>query len=115
MVVNGSPTGFFSTSRGLCQGEPIFQLLFIFAMEVLSTMSSTASDSSNSGLIANFSGRHSKSMPLEISHLLFAMTLSFFVTMTEQIITLWCILGWFEALTGLRVNLSKSSFLPGGK
>jgi hypothetical protein len=38
ILVNGSPNGFFSSSRGLRQGDPLSQLLFVFVMEALSRM-----------------------------------------------------------------------------
>ena len=36
MLVNGSPTGFFGSSRGLRQGDLLSLLLFLLIMEVLS-------------------------------------------------------------------------------
>jgi hypothetical protein len=42
MLVNGSPNGFFSSSHGLRQGDPLSPLLFVFVMEALSRMISAA-------------------------------------------------------------------------
>jgi len=38
VLVNGTPTGFFSSSRGLRQRDPLSFLLFIFVMEALDRM-----------------------------------------------------------------------------
>jgi hypothetical protein len=64
VLVNGSPNGLFSSSRGLRQGGPMSSLLFVFVMEALNRMISTAV---NGGLLEGFTVGNAS-----FSHLLFA-------------------------------------------
>lgn len=113
VLVNGSPTNFFPASRGLRQGDPLSPLLFILVMEVLSRMLAKAT---HAGLISGFSVGRANSALLQVSYLLFADdTIIFCDNDCEQIINLRCILVWFEAVSGLRVNLYKTSILPIGE
>ena len=77
LLVNGSAQGFFPTSRGLRQGDPLSLLLFITVMEVLSRMLERAVAG---GYISRFSIGNCIGAELSISHSLFADdTLIFFI------------------------------------
>lgn len=67
VLVNGTPCGFFPSSRGLRQGDPLSPFLFIIVMEALSRLLARARDG---GFISGFDvGRINH---ISISHLLFA-------------------------------------------
>jgi hypothetical protein len=65
VLVNGSPSGFFSSSRGLRQGNPLSPLLFLLIMDVLSRMLRKTVEG---GFITGFN----LGSDVSISHLLFA-------------------------------------------
>ncbi|RVX04946.1 putative ribonuclease H protein [Vitis vinifera] len=76
VLVNGSPTGFFRSSRGIGGREGV---------------------------------------GIQVTHLLFADdTLVFCDDSQEQLAFLSWLLMWFEATSGLRINLNKSEILPVG-
>jgi hypothetical protein len=74
IIINGSPSGFFSSSRGLRQGYPLSSLLFVLVMETLSRMPSATVESKR---LFGFSmgSRYNE------SHLLFADNTLFFVSL----------------------------------
>lgn len=51
ILINGCPTGFFSATRGLLQGDPLSPILFVIIGEALSRMLQAAS---NVSLIKGF-------------------------------------------------------------
>ena len=114
VIMNGSPTGFFDSMRGLRQGDPLSSLLFLLIMEVLSTMLRHTEEGS---FIRGFQAGNGRAAGngLCISHLLFADdTIIFCDADPEQLLYIRMVLTCFEAVTGLRVNMNKSEMVPVG-
>ena len=112
ILVNGSPAGFFQNSRGLRQGDPLSPYLFVIGMEVLTRLLNRAVDGNylSGSKIKGRDGVFSV-----ISHLLYADdTLLFCGACKDQLKYLSWILMWFEASSGLKINLNKSEILPVG-
>ncbi|RVX18958.1 Transposon TX1 uncharacterized 149 kDa protein [Vitis vinifera] len=113
ILVNGVPAGYFSNSRGLRQGDPLSPYLFVLGMEVLSAMLRRAVDG---GFISGCSIQGRGGMEINVSHLLFADdTIIFCEARQDHITYLSWILVWFEAASGLRINLAKSEVIPVGE
>ena len=109
IFINGSPCEFFGSSRGLRQGDPLSPLLFVLVMEALGRMLDKAV---HEGHMLGFSVGNLGGRSLAVSHLLFADdTLIFCEANLEQILILRMILIWFEAVSGLKINLSKSELV----
>ena len=112
ILINGSPCGFFGSSRGLRQGDPLSPLLFVLVMEALSRMLDKAV---LEGRLSGFGVGSLEGRSMEVSHLLFADdTLIFCKADLDQILILRMILIWFEAVSGLKINLGKSELVPVG-
>ena len=69
MLINGSPAGFFGSSRGLRQVDPLSPLLFLFVMEVLSRLLRRTKEGD---FLRGFQASPNARGSLHISHLLFA-------------------------------------------
>ena len=110
MIINGSPAGFFKSSKGLRQGDPLYCYLFVLGMEVFLLPFDKAQ---MGGFLSGYDIRGRNVVTMNISHLLFVDdTLVFCKDFEEQMVSLSWILLCFEALSRLRVNLDKSAILP---
>jgi hypothetical protein len=113
ILVNGSPCGFFKSSRGIRQGDPLSPMLFVIVMEALSRMIDKAI---GAGMISGFAVSRNVNDPLFIFHFFFVdNTLIFCEADSDHIAHLRSILIWFEATSGLRVDLGKSELVQVGE
>ena len=103
-LINGSPYGKISPSRGLRQGDPLSPYLFILCTEVLSGLCK------NAQAIGSLPGLQvSQRSPL-VNHLLFADdTMIFCKTNERNCRALSSILKRYEFSSGQSINLMKSS------
>ncbi|WKA03180.1 hypothetical protein VitviT2T_021306 [Vitis vinifera] len=112
VLVNGTPTDFFSTFRGLRQGDPLSPYLFVLIMEGLSSLISRAEEN---GFIRGFKATGRRGEGVLVSHLLFADdTLLFCEDDRDQLIFWKWVVICFEVVSGLKINLQKSEIIPIG-
>jgi hypothetical protein len=112
-LINGSPAGFFNSSRGVRQGDPLSLFLFVIVMEALSRMAKVMVDHS---LFSGFTVGARGSEQVHILHLLFADdTLVFSGASLDQVQAIDDLLICFELVSGLKVNLAKSTLVPVGE
>ena len=113
VLVNGTPTGFFQSSRGLRQGEPLLLYLFVIVMETFNRLLKRAV---SGGFLSSCSVRGRRGEEVQVSHLLFANDTLIFCEVKEEQLTYLCLLlMWFEPISGLRMNLEKSELIPIGR
>ena len=113
VLINGSPSVFFQSSRGVRQGDPLSSYLFVIAMEVFSCLLRMAI---SGDLLSRWWVRGRGGEGILISHLLFADdTLVFCEESHDQLTHLSWLLMWFEACSRLRVNLEKSKLILMGR
>ena len=112
VLVNEVQAGFFPSYKGLRQGDPLSPYLFVMGMEVLSVLIRRVVEG---GYLSGCSIRGGRRPAFNISHLLFADdTVVFCEAKKEHLTHLSWILFWFEAASGLRINLAKSEIIPVG-
>ena len=105
VLVNGSLEGFFKSSKGLRQGDPLSPYLFVLGMEVFSILIDKVIAE---GFLSGFKLANRMGEMVQITHLLFADdTLVFCRDSKEQMAHLSWILVWFEAFSSLNINLEK--------
>jgi hypothetical protein len=113
VIVNGAPTGFFDSSRGLRQGDSLLPLLFLLIMEVLSRMLLKTVER---GLLKGFQVGRAEEAGVCVSHLLYADNIILFCDADpEQLLYIRMVLTCFEVVTGLKVNMNKSEMVPIGE
>ncbi|XP_026439193.1 uncharacterized protein LOC113337828 [Papaver somniferum] len=109
VLVNGSASSFFTSKKGIRQGDPLSPFLLLLVGEALSYMLKQAQ---LQGIISGFQVNNEGTL---ISNLQFAYdTLIFLDANIEQVKNLRIILLSFELLTGLKINFSKSQIFGVG-
>ena len=102
----------FVAQRGLDKGTPLSPYLFVLGMEALSILINKMVEG---GFLSGYKLRDRGGNEVQVSHLLFADdTQVFCEDSRDQIMYLSWVLLWFESLSGMRINLDKSSILPVG-
>lgn len=101
--MNGSPCGFFSSSRGLRQGDPLSPFLFILLAETFNWAIRAAK------LGGLWKGIRIQNVPRSISHCLFANdTLLFGQASLGEARVIKGIIQNYASFSGQRVNVDKS-------
>ncbi|XP_077215858.1 uncharacterized protein LOC143850501 [Tasmannia lanceolata] len=109
ILINGSPKGFFKSSRGLRQGDPLSPFLFVIIVETLSKL---IQKGSRKGLYEGFIIGREK---VEVSILQFADdTFLFCAPDSVKILNLKATLTCYELTTGQRSNFQKSRLFNEG-
>ncbi|KAJ6978456.1 hypothetical protein NC653_026763 [Populus alba x Populus x berolinensis] len=106
--VNGEMHGFFHGTRGIRQGDPLSPYLFVLAMEGLSSIINKSIQSSSFKY-------HWRCKPTKLTHICFADDLMLFCHADpNSIMILKNSLDRFSTLSGLAINLAKSSLYLSG-
>jgi hypothetical protein len=112
ILINGTPCGFFNSTRDIRQGDLLSSLLFVLVMEALSRLMDKAVYEQ---LLEGFAVNNHNKPDLKISHLPFADdTLILCDVEQDQLLHLKGVLMCFEAVSGLHINLGKSEIVPVG-
>lgn len=105
---NGTVQGYFRSKRGLRQGDPLSPYLFVMAMNCLSLLLDKAAEEGEFGY-------HHHCRESKLTHLCFADDLLIFCDgSAESVKNVLQVLHRFKSLSGLSVNISKTSFFTCG-
>jgi hypothetical protein len=112
-LINGSLAGFFNSLRRVRQGDPLSPFLFVIVMEAFSRMVKALIEQ---GLFSGFVVGNRGSEQVHISHLLFVDNMLMFSGASQMPVqTISNLLTCFELVSGLKVNLAKSTLVPVGE
>ncbi|KAH0709403.1 hypothetical protein KY284_010830 [Solanum tuberosum] len=106
VIVNGSRHGFFHSTRGLKQGDPLSPTLFILGAEILSRMLNLLHHDQT------YKGFHMETRGPQINHLCFADDVIIFTSTTRRSLQLIMkTLSTYEVVSDQCVNKEKSHFM----
>lgn len=110
VLINGTPYGHFTPTRGIRQGDSLSPYLFLLCAEVLSQMIDISQE------LKQFQGMVLARHYPTVTHLLFADDSLFFIRAGDKNAQCMAvILDNYEKVSGQKVNLSKSSIIFGTK
>ena len=106
ILINGSPFGYFKSSRGLRQGDPLSPFLFIIGADILSRLLQRAEN------LVTLQGIKISPCCPQISHLQFADDLLIFSkSNTTNATTILDCLASYQSWSGQKINYSKSAII----
>ena len=108
VMINGRPRGKFKAFKGLRQGDPLSPFLFTLVADGLSRLMEKATES---GFVKGWEVGREKVL---ISHLQFADDSLFFLEQGGSFKNLLMVVGLFCSVSGLKVNMAKSTLLGMG-
>ena len=110
LLINGESKGFFNSSRGLRQGDPLSPSLFIISAELFSRALNLLLDS------ATFSPFSVPRGCPSISHLNYADDIIIFCTgLKKSLAAVMNVINVYERCSGQKVNSQKSCYMVGNK
>lgn len=108
VTVNGASGGFFQSTKGIRQGDPLSPYLFVLAMECLSRLLMSRYESGNIGY-------HPRTEGIKLSHLMFADdVMIFFDGCSNSLHGISECLDDFASWSGLHMNTAKTELFTTG-